>query len=109
MGMVEKMAMAMDAAVLRYILDHEEKAKNDPTIIPWIGMADVPMDILARAAIEAMREPTDEMWAAAWLIHHPWGVNAPDPRDRPNAFDAMKEKTSAILAAMIDKALESGE
>lgn len=62
--------------------------------------------VAARAAIAAMRDPTDEMWAAAWLIYHPWGVNAPDPRDRPNAFDAMKEKTSAILAAMTDKALE---
>lgn len=64
----------------------------------------------AIAALQAFREPTAEMWAAAWLVYHPWGVNAPDPGDRPNAFDAMKEKTSAILAAMIDKAIqESGE
>lgn len=108
MGMVERVARAM-ARVEAEKRDRDEGGRGDG--IDWFVSQTWQLRIPeARAAIEAMREPTDEMWAAAWLIYHTWGVNAPDPRDRPNAFDAMKEKTSALLAAMIDKAIqESGE
>ncbi len=63
-SMVERVARAIDDAASNYLKEHEEKAKKDATIIPCIGMADIPPSVLARAAIEAMREPTDGMYSA---------------------------------------------
>lgn len=108
MRMVEKVARALFACEGMTYADDERMFEPYPfEEIDEIELAGF-MD-RARAAIEAMRVPDDEMWSAAWIVYHPWGVNAPDTRDRPNAFDAMKEKTSALLSAMIDKALEDGE
>lgn len=59
----------------------------------------------ARAAIEAMREPTNAMLMAMWHVHHPWGVNAPSPADRPGQWALMVKETKAGLNAMIDAAL----
>lgn len=60
---------------------------------------------LARAAIKAMREPTDQMKAACWPNHHPWGKNAPNPSDRPDMFQQMDADVTADWQAMIDAAL----
>ena len=57
--MVEKIGLAIDAAAEKYIKDWHVKCRKDKTLIPYIGMADVPHEVLARAALEAMREPDD--------------------------------------------------
>lgn len=61
MNMIEKVARAMDAAADAYLADWRVRCEKDPTLIPYIGLADVPMKVLARAAIDAMREPTGRM------------------------------------------------
>jgi hypothetical protein len=60
---------------------------------------------LAKAAIEAMREPTDAMLRTCWKLYHPWGADAPKPEDRPNNFAAMQEQVTAYWQAMISAAL----
>lgn len=64
-------------------------------------------EAVARAAIEALREPTPEMVRARWPSYHPWGDNAPPPEDRASMYDEMVEKTNALWATMIDAALTS--
>lgn len=61
---------------------------------------------LARAAIEAMREPTQSMVTACWPLHHPWGEHAPDPSERTLMFDDMAADVAADWQAMIDAALK---
>lgn len=55
-GMVEKIGRAIDAAAEKYIKDWHVKCGKDKTLIPYIGMADVPPDVLGLAALEAARE-----------------------------------------------------
>jgi hypothetical protein len=62
-------------------------------------------ETLAKAAIEAMREPTDAMLRTCWKLYHPWGADAPKPEDRPNNFAAMQEQVTAYWQAMISAAL----
>jgi hypothetical protein len=61
----------------------------------------------ARAAIEAMRTPSDAMLLARWPSYHPWGENAPPPEDRPSMYAEMVEKTTALWGTMIDTALSA--
>lgn len=58
MDMVERVARAIEAAM------------NDSSPTGWAGEFQFPD--LARAAIAAMREPTDAMWAAAWALAEPY-------------------------------------
>jgi hypothetical protein len=55
MSMVEKVARAIDVAGTTWL-------NEQPWRVEWY---DVPGEVLARAAIEAMREPSEEMLAAA--------------------------------------------
>lgn len=104
MGMVERVARAMDAAGLQYIIAYEAKAKDDPTMIPWIGMADVPMTVLSRAAIEAMRDPDDEMVRRADGL-----TDLVGPYPEANTPESRQDEFRCAWRAMIDKALESVE
>lgn len=60
---------------------------------------------MAKAAIKAMREPTDDMLRACWTNHHPWRENAPPPEDRQMPFNEMCEQVKADWQDMIDAAL----
>lgn len=63
--MVERVARAMDEAGHAYIRANERDArigKMDGEL--YIGWADIPSSVFARAAIEAMMEPTEAMCAA---------------------------------------------
>lgn len=53
-SMIERVARAINDAGRKYI---DERLSAE-------GWADVPDEVFARAAIEAMREPTDAMWDA---------------------------------------------
>jgi len=48
--MIERVVAAIDRVGLEFINEH-----------PMTGWADVPSEVFARAAIEAMREPTSQM------------------------------------------------
>lgn len=109
MGMVERVARAMDAAGLQYIIAYEAKAKDDPTMIPWFGMADVPMTVLARAAIEAMREPTEEMIDAGIEAKMKLYERLEAEGKNTRIIVVANHPAGTIYEAMIDKALESGE
>jgi len=50
--MIDRVSKAIDAAIDRYFAEWESKAGEDPTVIPWIGMADIPREVFARAAID---------------------------------------------------------
>lgn len=82
MDMVERVARAMDAAEDKYWAAF-------PVDYPMTDES-VPMEVLARAAIEAMREPTEEMLLG--------GFEA----DTESGFGAR-----SVWAAMIDAALTS--
>lgn len=62
----------------------------------------------ARAAISAMREPTEAMVEACWPVYHVWGKDAPSPDSRPNAYADMQVKALEYWHAQIDAALNKG-
>lgn len=62
----------------------------------------------ARAAISAMREPTEAMVEACWPVYHVWGKDAPSPDSRPNAYADMQVKALEYWHVQIDAALNKG-
>ena len=104
MDMIERVAEAMWQA------EWARAGNGGRRRVPWSEIAPTDQDryrFVARAAIEAMREPTEAMAAACWPLHHPWGNNAPDPSDRPLSFEDMLADVTADWKAMIDAALSS--
>jgi hypothetical protein len=57
--MVERVAAAINRAGIEWLEAQDPKRMS-------LGWADVPDEVFARAAIEAMREPTEAMVEAAW-------------------------------------------
>ena len=104
MDMIERVAEAMWQA------EWARAGNGGRRRVPWPEIAPTDQDryrFVARAAIEAMREPTDEMVAACWPLHHPWGANAPPAAERPDLFQTMTDLARADWSAMIDAALPS--
>lgn len=107
--MVERVARAIYDAAAK----HEGTGKTWDDLLALIGKNDRRFAkeayecVLAeaRAAIEAMREPTPAMIRARWPTYHPWGQNAPPPEERQGMFDEMAEKTTVIWRTMLDAAL----
>jgi len=86
------------------------EGRNGIGAVAWAHRQDgykTPYRIDARAAIEAMREPTEAMVRSCWSLHHPWGERAPAPEERTLMFDDMAAEVSAYWQTMIDAALQS--
>lgn len=98
--MIDRVSKAIDAAIDRYFAEWEAKANDDPTVIPWIGLGDIPREMFARAAIEAMREPTKEMMDSA--------LKCEDDYDGAYVTQAVQYWGAAydVWTAMIEAALE---
>lgn len=97
MTMIERVARAICQANQ---MDPDSKSHINGNAWHW---EDYAKD--ARAAIEAMRDPTEAMKVACWPNHHPWGKNAPDPTERPEMVRQMDADVTADWQAMIDAAL----
>lgn len=92
MTMREKIARAMEAAADNWLAGEAKDGMR------WNGMADVPLEILADAALSAMREPSDAMVEAGCDC----GENI--------GFEIAISECRTICRAMIDAAIqEKGE
>lgn len=96
MKMIERVARAIDKAAYDYLKAWHEESQKDPTKISFIGMADIPMPVMARAAIEAMREPTECMKEAFNKDYSSW-------------FNEEIEDPDHLYKTMIDAALSEAE